>query len=103
MIICLGVALYSSIYNTWLIPRLNYILFIVSLLAFVLGIKGLKDKRKRTKTRSWLTLTLSSLLSIVLSISSFGANEHIKTVSSPDNSYTIEFYFEDAGAAGTLG
>jgi len=33
----------------------------------------------------------------------FGVNEHIKTVSSPDNGYTIDFYFWDAGAAGTFG
>ena len=104
--------MYSNIKNTWLISPPNYILFIISLLAFILGIKGLKDKRNwRTKTRSWLTIILSSLLSIVLFLalsftlffSAFGANELIKTVSSPDNSYTIDFYFWDAGAAGTFG
>ncbi|WP_342509382.1 DUF5412 family protein [Sporosarcina sp. FSL K6-2383] len=115
ILICLGVAfysLYSNINNTWLISPPNYILFIISVLAFILGIKGLKDKRNwRTKTRSWLTITLSSLLSITLFLalsitlifSQFGANELIKTVSSPDNSYTIDFYLWDAGAAGTFG
>ena len=115
IIICLGVALYSlysNINNTWLISPPNYIILIISVLAFVLGIKGLKDKRNwRTKTRSWLTITLSSLLSIALFLallftlffSSFGANEHIKTVSSPDNRYTLDFYLWDAGAAGTFG
>ena len=114
-LICLGAAfysLYSNINNSWLISPPNYILFIISVLAFILGIKGLKDKRNwRTKTRSWLTIILASLLSIVLFLallltlffSSFGANELIKTVSSPDNSYTIDFYFWDAGAAGTFG
>ena len=115
IIICLGVALYSlysSINNTWSISPPNYILFVISVLAFILGVKGLKYKRNwRTKTRSWLTITLSSLLSTVLFLvlsftlffSSFGANEYIKTVSSPDNSYTIDFYRWDAGAAGTFG
>lgn len=115
IIICLGVAcysLYSNINNTWLISPPNYILFIISVLAFILGIKGLEDKRNwRTKTRSWLTITLSSLLSIALFLalsftlffSSFGANELIKTVSSPDNRYNIDFYLWDAGAAGTFG
>ena len=115
ILICIGVSfysLYSNITNTWLISPPTYILFIISLLAFILGIKGLKDKRNwRTKTRSWLTIILSSLLSIVLFLalsftlffSAFGANEHIKTVSSPDNSYTIDFYLWDAGAAGTFG
>ena len=115
ILICLGVvfySLYSNINNTWLISPPNYILFIISVLAFVLGIKGLKDKRNwRTKARSWLTLTLSSLLSIALFLallftlffSQFGSNELIKTVSSPDNSYTIDLYLWDAGAAGTFG
>ncbi|SFP96590.1 hypothetical protein SAMN05421670_0461 [Psychrobacillus psychrotolerans] len=115
ILICLGVAfysLYSNIKNTWLISPPNYILFIISVLAFILGIKGLKNKRSwRTKTRSWLTVTLSSLLSIALFLallftlffSSFGSNELIKTVSSLNNSYTIDFYRWDAGAAGTFG
>lgn len=96
--------------NTWLIAPPNYILFMISFLSFFLGIKGLKDKRNwLTKTKSWLTITLSLLTSIVLFLAlslplvSLGANEHIKTVSSPDNSYTIEFFRWDAGAAGTFG
>ncbi|WP_342507736.1 DUF5412 family protein [Sporosarcina sp. FSL K6-2383] len=114
ILICLRVAfysLYSNINNTWLISPPNYILFIISVLAFILGIKGLKDKRNwRIKTRSWLTITLSSMLSIALFLalsftfffSSFGANEHIKRVSSPDNSLIIDFHRWDAGAAGTF-
>ena len=115
ILFCLGVtfySLYSNINNTWLISPPNYILFIISVLAFILGIKGLKDKRNwRPKTRSGLTITLSSLTSIALFLalsftllaSLFGENEHIKTVSSPDTSYTIDFYSWDAGAAGTFG
>ena len=98
--------------NTWLISPPIYILFILAVLALVLGVKGLKDKRSwLTKTRSWLTISLASLLSIALFLvlsftllfSSLGANEHLKTVSSPDDSYTIDFYRWDAGAAGTFG
>ena len=115
MLVCLGLAvysLYSNISNTWLIAPPNYILLLFSLLAFVLGIIGFKDKRNwRSKTRSWLTVILSSLLSIALFLaislslfaSLFGANEHIKTVQSPDGTYTIDFYRYDAGAAGTFG
>ena len=115
ILICLGVAFYSlhsNINNTWLIAPPNYILFMISLLSFILGIKGLKDKRNwRPKTRSRLTIALSSLTSIVLFFalsftllaSLFGANEHIKTVSSPETSYTIDFYSWDAGAAETFG
>lgn len=113
--VCLGLvaySLYSNISNTWLIAPPSYILFIISLLAFSLGIIGFKDKRNwRTKTRSWLTVILSTFLSIALFIvlllsifaSSLGANELIETVQSPDGNYTIDFYRYDAGAAGTFG
>ena len=114
ILICLGLAaysLYSNINNTWLVAPPNYILLLMSLLAFILGIFGFEDKRNwRTKARSWFTVILSSLTSIGLFlvvsftlIFSFGANEHIKTVSSPDNKYIIDFYQWDAGAAGTFG
>lgn len=115
ILVCLGLAvysLYSNLSHAWLIAPPNYILFVFSLLAFTLGIIGFKDKRNwRTKTRSWLTVILSLLLSIVLFLavllslfaSSFGANEHIKTVQSPDGNYTIDFYRYDAGAAASFG
>ena len=98
--------------NTWLISPPIYILLILAVLSLILGVKGLKDKRSwLTKTRSWLTISLALLLSISLFLvlsftllfSSIGANEHIKTVSSPDDRYTIDFYRWDAGAAGTFG
>lgn len=112
---CLGLAaysLYSNISHTWLIVPPNYILLIISLLAFILGIFGLRDKRNwRTKTRSWLTIILSLLTSIGLFLAlsftlfflSIGANKHIKTVNSPDDHYKIDFYRYDAGAAGSFG
>ena len=87
-------------------------LLIMSLLAFYLGVFGFKDKRNwRTKTRSWITIILSSLLSIglflgvslTLLLSLLGASEHVKTVHSPDDNYTIDFYRYDAGAAGSFG
>lgn len=114
ILVCLGFAaysLYSNIINTWLVAPPNYILLLMSLLAFALGIFGFNDKRNwRTKARSWFTVLLSSLTSIglflVISFTvffSFGVNEHIKTTSSPDNKYIIDFYQWDAGAAGTFG
>ncbi|KIL48424.1 hypothetical protein KR50_14600 [Jeotgalibacillus campisalis] len=79
--------------------------------AFILGIYGFKDKRNwRTKTRSWLTVVLSLLTAaglfvvVVFTYVFFhSANDHIRTVRSPDNGYTIDFYRWDAGAAGTFG
>ncbi|MEH7014622.1 DUF5412 family protein [Neobacillus niacini] len=115
IIVCLGLAaysLYSNIENAWLIAPPNYILLLVSVIVFILGIKGFKDKRNwQVQTRSWLTVILSFLLSIVLILaillslfaSSLEANEHIETVHSPDGNYTIDFYRFDAGAAGSFG
>lgn len=115
ILICVGLAsysLYSNIINTWLIVPPNYILIIFSLLAFTWGINGFKDSEDwRTKTRGWLTVILSALLSIALFLailfslfaSTLGANEHIETVESPDGNYTIDFYRYDAGAMGSFG
>lgn len=115
LLICLGLAIYSlfsNLHHTWLIAPPNYVLLIFSLIAFTLGILGFKDKRNwRTKTRSWFTVIFSILLSIILFLaillmllaSLIGANEHVKTVQSPDGKYTIDFYYYDAGAAGSFG
>ena len=115
ILVCLGLAaysLYSHFTHAWLIAPPNYMLLIMSLLAFYLGVFGFKDKRNwRTKTRSWITIILSSLLSIglflgvslTLLLSLLGASEHVKTVHSPDDNYTIDFYRYDAGAAGSFG
>lgn len=115
MLACLvlgAYSLYSNISNTWLIAPPTYILLVFSLVAFIFGIIGFKDKRNRhTKIRSWLTVILSSILSIafllatlfVLLASGFGANKYLETVESPDETYTIDFYRYDAGAMGSFG
>ncbi|WP_391560076.1 DUF5412 family protein [Robertmurraya sp.] len=114
ILVCLGLvaySLYSNISNTWLIAPPNYILLLISVISFIFGIKGFKDNRNwQAKTRSWLTVILSFLLSIALFLvillslfaSLLGANEHIETVHSPDGNYTIDFYRYDAGAAGSF-
>lgn len=115
ILVCLvlgAYSLYSNINNTWLIAPPNYILLIFSLAAFIFGIIGFKDKRNRhTKTRSWVTVILSSILSIafllatlfVIFASGLGANKHLETVQSPDGTNTIDFYQYDAGAMGSFG
>lgn len=115
ILVCLGLSIYSFysiLSHTWKIAPPNYILFAFSLLALIFGIIGFKDKRSwRTKTRSWSTVILSLLLSIVLllaillslSFSWFGPIEHIKTVQSPDGNYKIDFYSYDGGATGSSG
>ena len=115
IILCISLSaysLYSNMTNAWLIAPPVYILLVISLIALILGILGCKDKRNwRTKTRSWVTVVLSSLttiglfaaLMLTLFAASLGATEHMKTVHSPDGKYTIDFYSFDAGAAGTFG
>ncbi|GAB4074533.1 hypothetical protein GCM10028778_20360 [Barrientosiimonas marina] len=117
ILICAGVAVYSLYSNinsniSWLIAPPNYVLLLISLAAFILGIIGFKDKRNwRTKTRSWLTVILSPLTALALFLvmsftaffSSLAVNEDIKSVSSPDDSYMIDFYYFDAGATGSFG
>jgi len=116
LFICLGLStysLYSNIKNTWwLIAPPTYVLFVISLLALTLGIIGFKENTNWRQTiRSWVTVILSSLLSIALFLvillimfaSSLGVNELIETVQSPDGNYTIDFYRYDAGATGTFG
>ncbi|MGP4070802.1 DUF5412 family protein [Halobacillus sp. B29] len=115
ILVCLGLAtysLYSNMNNTWLIAPPNYILLLISMIALTLGVLGFKDKRNwRVKTRSWITVIISSLTSIglflvvsfTLFLTSMGADEHIQTDSSPGDKYTIDFYHYDAGAAGSFG
>ena len=115
ILVCSGLAfssIYSNLNHGWHIAPPNYVLLLISLLAFIMGIFGFKDKRNwRARTRSWLTLILSLflgsalLLAVMLSLaaSSLGANVHIETVKSPDDHYTIEFYRYNAGAAGSFG
>lgn len=112
---CVGISFYSFysyLERSWLIAPPNYILFGISVIAFVLGIKGLKAHSYRwTKLRSWITVSLSLLLSIILSLavlltllfSSMGANEHIKKIHSPNGNHTIDFYRWDQGATGSFG
>ncbi|WEG14475.1 DUF5412 family protein [Pullulanibacillus sp. KACC 23026] len=111
ILVCLALvlySLYSIMNNTWLIAPPNYVLLLMSLLTLVLGAFGFKDKRNwLVKIRSWLTLIVSSLTSIglllILLISFLFPNEYIKTIGPSDNSYSIDFYRWDMGAAGTFG
>lgn len=104
ILLCIGIScysFYSYLENEWLFAPPTYILAIVSLLAFVFAIKGLKDKRTwLVRIRSWIAIVLSALTTFILSaafllyltFSSLGANEHLKTAISPDGDYTIDFY-----------
>lgn len=102
----------NFIYNTWQVSPPIYILLIISIVALVLSILGLKNTHSVwTAIRNWIAIILSSIISLVLSFafllwllfSSLGVDEHIKAVQSPDSQYNIDFYRWDRGAAGTFG
>ncbi|GAA0372014.1 DUF5412 family protein [Bacillus horti] len=113
MIFCyliVAYSIYSLANNTWLIAPPNYVILLLSILTFIIGVMGFKDVSSwHAKVRSWLTTIFSSLLVVLLFItlaftSMFsGAKELITTVNSPDGYYTIDFFYTDAGAMGTFG
>ena len=111
LLFCIGLSsysLYSNLNNGWLLSPPTYIILVLSALCFFLGIIGFGDSRNwRTKLRSWLTVILALLLSIILILAVFlstlGFREYMKTTKSPDNNYTIDFYRFDEGAMGTFG
>ncbi|TFJ92353.1 DUF5412 family protein [Lentibacillus salicampi] len=117
ILICIGLAVYSLYSNinsksTWLITPPNYVLLIMILSTLVLGMIGFKNRQNWCSiTRSWITVTLSSLTAMVLFLgmaftalfSSIAVNEPIKTINSPNGDYRIDFYYFDAGATGSFG
>ena len=105
-------ALYTNIHNMWIVAPPNYILLILSSAAFVMAVKGLKDKRNwLIITRSWFTLITSAvtttllalLVLLTLMLYSINAHRFLESTESPNGSYTVDFYLFDAGAAGTFG
>ncbi|WP_430787563.1 DUF5412 family protein [Virgibacillus flavescens] len=102
-------AFYSTISQVWVITPPNYILLLVTILAFILSIAGFKDKTNRiAKLRSWLTVVVSSLLIFLLFVSVLftslfsGAKNLIKTTHSPDHDYTVDLYRTNGGAGSSF-
>ena len=88
------------------------IMFITSVAAFWLTIKGYHSLTgRRGKISGWLlgigSLLLSGVLLLFLLLDLlvlvFGAAEHIATSESPDGRYTVEFVFYNGGAVGPFG
>lgn len=105
-------SLYSNFHYLWRVTPPIYILLLLSITGLVLSIKSTSTAKNRSsKIMTWLSITLSVLLTIALilgtvltvSLSAMGAREKLTTVKSPDERYTIDFYHFDAGAAGTFG
>lgn len=78
-----------------------HIVLFSSVLAFVLGVVGLKGRAKRLATiRSWFTLITSTVISLVLfGFVLFPVTQHLKTTQSPDGRYKVAFVVTNGGAA----
>ena len=100
--------LLTLIFSHWMISPPPYILWLLSVTAFILGIFGFKDKtNKVSKFRGWFTIFLSPLLSMILFLGVlrflFFSEDLFKTTNSPGNNYKIEFYLKNGGATTSFG
>ena len=99
-------ALYAAYNLTWQLAPDALTLWLLSVVTFIIGIKGFEDKSsKRAKWRSWLTmiiivpLSIAFLLGVVVNTI---AREHIETTQSLDNNFVIDFYTINGGAASSI-
>lgn len=99
-------ALYASYNRTWQLAPDALTLWLLSIVVFIIGIIGFKDKSsKRTRWRSWLTVLIIIHLSIAFLLGvavNTIAREHIETTQSPDNKTKIDFYTLNGGAATSI-
>lgn len=98
--------IYASYNRTWSVAPPALILWLLTVIAFVMGIIGFKDKSSRlARWRSWLTVLISFPLSAIfllgVSVNTI-AREPIKTAHSPDSKITIDFYTLNGGAATSI-
>lgn len=108
-LILLGVflqALYASYNRTWQLAPDALTLWLLSVVAFIIGIIGFGDKSsKLAKWRSWLTVIIIVPLSIAfllgMAVNTI-AKEHIETTQSPDSKIEIDFYTLNGGAATSI-
>ncbi|OEH92050.1 hypothetical protein BFG57_16880 [Bacillus solimangrovi] len=93
------------IFNWSIVPA--YILWSLAATSLIFGKLGLKDKtNKRAKFRSWFTIILSSLFSIVLFLGVIRlifVEDLFQITHSPDGNYKIEFYLTNGGATTSFG
>ncbi|WP_246001106.1 DUF5412 family protein [Oceanobacillus piezotolerans] len=100
-------SIYAFHNQTWSVSPPVSILWLLTVIAFVMGIVGFKDKRSRVAIwRSWLTVlvtfSLSAILLLAIVVNTF-TREPIETIQSPDSKITIDFYTVNGGAATSIG
>ena len=108
-LILLGISFqsrYASYNRTWQLAPDALTLWLLSIVAFIIGIIGFKDKSSKiARWRSWLTVIIIVPLSITFLLGvavNTIAREHIETTQSPDNKFVIDFYTLNGGAATSI-
>ncbi|WP_232066050.1 DUF5412 family protein [Bacillus sp. KH172YL63] len=101
-------SLANLVFSEWKVSPPSYILWGMSILTLILGIRGFKDRTGRlSRFRSWFTVILSPILSIFLFLGVirflFISEDLIKTSVSPDEQYQVEFYLLNGGATTSFG
>lgn len=99
-------SLYASYNRTWQVAPPALTLWLLTVIAFVTGIIGFKDKSsRRARWRSWLTVLIAFPLSAIfllgVAVNTF-AREPIETAQSPDSKIIIDFYTLNGGAATSI-
>lgn len=99
-------SLYASYNHSWSVAPPASILWLLTVIIFVMGIIGFKDKSSRgARWRSWLTVLIAFPLSAIfllgVAVNTF-AREPIETAQSPDSKITIDFYILNGGAASSI-
>jgi hypothetical protein len=98
--------------NWWIITPPFYILFGLCIMVYVGLVRTYQQdtgswKRTRkviSRVFLWLMMIAFGLLTMLSVFTSLlGFEEHLITTTSPNETYTIDFYTWDAGAAGTFG
>ena len=92
--------------HSWLLAPPALGLWILTVITFVSGIRGFRDKSSRgARWRSWLTVLISFFLSAIfllgVAVNTF-ARVPIETTQSPDSNITIDFYTLNGGAATSI-
>ena len=99
-------SLYASYNHSWTVAPPALVLWVLTVITFVLGIRGFGDKSSRgARWRSWLTVlisfSLSAIFLLAVAVNTF-ARVPIETTHSPDSNITIDFYTLNGGAATSI-
>ena len=99
-------ALYASSNGTWQWAPPVLILWLFTVILFIMEIVGFQDKSSGwARWRSWLTVLIALPLSILFMIGAainIFAREPLETTQSPDSKIIIDFYTLNGGAAASI-